>query len=102
MGGKATYIMTGPEAKVERYLSDRIEERGGWCLKFAPIKAGNPDRLVMLPGFPLMLVETKAPNGRLRPAQIVWHRRARARGQNVWVLPTRADVDAFLLWLDSQ
>lgn len=94
--------MTGPEAHVERYLTKQVQERGGWCLKFAPIRAGNPDRIVLLPHLPLMLVETKAPAGRLRPAQVVWHQRARDRGHRVWVLPSRAAVDEWLSWVDKQ
>ncbi len=92
--------MTGPERTIETYLRRQVEKRGGWCLKFMPVKAGNPDRVVILPGHPIYLVETKAPSGQVRPIQRVWHERARARGHEVYVLWNREAVQEWLARVD--
>lgn len=92
--------MSGLEAAVEEYLGKQVRARGGWSLKFAPIKAGNPDRLILLPGHPLYLVETKAPRGALRDAQRVWHARAKLRGHTVYVLWSIPMVDEWLKQID--
>lgn len=88
-----------PEETVEQHLRSRVEAAGGMCIKFAPTRAGVPDRLVILPGGRLFLVELKAARGRLRPIQEVWHRRARRIGLLVPVLHTKAAVDR---WLDAE
>lgn len=46
----------------------------------------------------MLPVETKAPGGRLRPDQIVMHKRLAQRGVPVAVLSSTDEVDA---WLDS-
>lgn len=89
----------GPERLIEAHLSRRVRAAGGWSLKIAPIVAGTPDRLVLLPGGRVYLVELKAPRGRLRPAQVVWHRRAARMGHPVVVLASKAAVDR---WLDAE
>jgi hypothetical protein len=94
--------MSGPEAGIERYRREQVKKRGGWCIKWAPIIAGTPDRLVLLPGHPIYLVETKAPGGRLRPIQQVWHERALMRGHRVHVLANKQAVDDWLAGLDAQ
>ena len=93
--------MTGPERAIETHLRRQVEKRGGWALKFYPLRAGNPDRIVILPGHPIYLVETKAPGGRIRPIQRVWHDRARARGHEVYVLWDRESIDRWLSWVDE-
>ena len=93
--------MAGPERAVEKHLRTQVERRGGWALKFYPLRAGNPDRIVILPGHPIYLVETKAPGGHVRPIQQVWHDRARARGHEVYVLWDRASVDRWLARIDE-
>lgn len=81
------------ESRVEQHLTRRVREAGGDTFKLAPTHVGMPDRLVMLPGGLIFLVELKAPGGRLRPAQIEWHRRAEGRGTSVHVLSSIEAVD---------
>lgn len=85
------------EARVEDYLTERVEALGGLCWKFgAALRGGVPDRLVSLPWVGLLLVETKAPDGRLSKLQIAQHERLRAAGSEVHVASTRLQVDQLL------
>lgn len=88
----------GPEAKIERYLGLRVRALGGWSIKMAPTVAGVPDRLVMLPGGAIYLVELKSARGGMRKVQRVWHDRARRMGHSPVVLSSKTQVDQ---WLDS-
>jgi hypothetical protein len=81
------------ETAVEKRLIKKVKEAGGACMKIMPVVAGYPDRLVLLPGGRLFLVETKAPKGALRPAQVVFIARAEAMGIPVAVLYTSNEVD---------
>lgn len=83
--------MRAPEQQVEDALVEAVRARGGLCEKFAPIRAGVPDRIVVYAGR-VHLVELKAPGGKLRPAQYVFHERARARGVDVVVLRSCGQV----------
>lgn len=65
-------------------------------MKIAPVMAGAPDRLVLLPGGRVYLVETKTERGSLRPIQRVWHDRAAALGTEVVVLHGAGQVRAWL------
>jgi hypothetical protein len=52
-----------PEAKVEKRLTDRVQNLGGLCWKFtSPGNKGVPDRIVILNGL-VCFVETKRPKG---------------------------------------
>ncbi len=64
----------------------RVRALGGRSYKFAPVEAGNPDRIVLLPGGIVCFVELKAARGKLRPDQRVWHRRAASLGAKVYVV----------------
>lgn len=77
--------MRAPEQKVEDALWDAVRRRGGLCEKIAPIRAGVPDRMVILFG-QVHLVELKAPNGVLRPDQYVFKERCASRGVTVHLL----------------
>jgi len=84
------------ETSVEKRLIQQVKRVGGICMKVMPVVAGYPDRLVLLPGGRLYLIETKAPNGALRPAQQVFRRKAEAIGVPVAVLYTTKQVDAWI------
>lgn len=84
---------------VEDRLCKGVKTLGGMCIKVAPIMAGVPDRLVLLPGGRMFLVELKAKGRTLRPIQRVFHARAAKIGVEVVVLTGPDQVDA---WLDEQ
>jgi hypothetical protein len=84
------------ETVVERRLMKKVREAGGLCFKWVPIVAGLPDRVVILPGGRIFLVETKAPGGEVRPAQAVMHSRMAERGVQVVLLWDSAQVDAWV------
>ena len=58
------------ERRVEQALKDSIREMGGEALKWvSPGKASVPDRVCLLPGGRVLLVEAKTQTGRLSPGQ---------------------------------
>ena len=85
----------GPERKVEQHLIKRVTAMGGYCIKFIPVVAGMPDRIVFLRGR-ILLVELKAKDGRLRPVQRVWHKRLQQVGVPIAVLSSKEQVDSWL------
>ena len=93
------------ESAIERAFDRHVRrDLGGLSYKFAPVHAGNPDRIVLLPGLGtaegrVMFVELKAKGGTLRPAQVLWHRRARELGTEVLVLEGSDEVRA---WIASE
>ena len=87
------------ESSVERRLKKRVQDAGGICMKIMPVVRGYPDRLILLPGGRLFLVETKAPTGALRAAQKVFRQRAEAIGVPVDVLYSTHEVDS---WVDAR
>lgn len=64
----------------------------GRTMKIAPTEKGAPDRMVLLPGGRIELVELKTEEGRLSPAQKLWHERARQVGILVTVLYGEAEL----------
>jgi len=89
--------LTPRESVIEDHLRSRVLTLDGLCLKFIdPGQRGAPDRLVVLPGLPTFYVELKRPQGVLDDAQKRYHARLRDRGQRVWVLWSKEDVDAFI------
>lgn len=74
------------EAAVEQVFAKRVRDLGGLSFKFAPLNAGNPDRIVLMPGGAIYFVELKADTGALHPAQVLWHRRAQELGIHVHVV----------------
>jgi hypothetical protein len=87
------------ETAVEKRLVQRANKAGGMCWKIMPVVAGYPDRLVLLPGGRLFLVETKAPDGALRAKQKYFIARCAAIGIEVAVLYTTRQVDD---WIDGK
>lgn len=81
------------ENTVERRLITLARRHGGDAFKWtSPGLAGMPDRIVMLPGGRLYLVELKRPGSRARPLQQARHARLAALGFPVYVVD---DADAF-------
>lgn len=87
------------EEAVEQGLHRKVRQRGGETYKICPeYCAGIPDRLVLLPGGRVYLVELKSETGTLRPDQVIWHEKAAAVGVTVVVLSGTKEVNA---WLDE-
>ena len=85
------------EDTVENYLVAQVKARGGIAYKFtSPGRMGVPDRICVFDLGWLFFVETKAPKGRLSPAQKREIKRLRDRGQRVYVPASRAEVDELL------
>lgn len=85
------------ENTIEGYLRKKVRAAGGKCYKFiCPGHIGAPDRLCIFPGGRIFFVETKAPGGKPRPAQLAFHRELAALGVTVRVIDTRDKVIAFI------
>lgn len=85
------------ESRVEARLVQGVKKLGGLCWKFvSPGTAGVPDRIVLLPGGRVALVELKQRTGRLSAIQRVRQAELRAVGAEVWTLYGPEDVDSFL------
>jgi len=69
---------------------------GGRASKLAPTEKGMPDRLVLLPGGRVYLVELKTIQGRTSAAQDLWHERAAGLGTRVQLLVGRAGIDRWV------
>ncbi len=75
-----------------RVQSGTVKVRGG-RMNLAP--AGTPDIHVLVPPNGRFLgLEVKAPDGRVRAAQIAWHERARRDGAAVAVVRSVAEAIA--------
>lgn len=88
------------EAQLEGRLRRGVRRLGGMSVKLIAAESGVPDRLVLLPGGRMFLVELKTETGALRPDQRVWHSRALAKcGITVHIVVGPDGVDA---WLNDQ
>lgn len=86
------------ESSVETFFRQRVRLLGGVAVKFIPVEAGAPDRMVLFRGR-IFLVELKRDGGSLREDQTVWHRKARARGVRVHTVFGRDGVLTWLRWM---
>lgn len=86
------------ENSIETRLRKEVEKLGGKAYKFvSPGNAGVPDRLIALPGKPVMFVETKRPkDGKLSKIQEYQIRRLRELGNRVEVLSSYEQIDKFI------
>lgn len=85
---------------VEAFLVKRVRLLGGQSIKLAPMQAGIPDRLVMLPGGRLFLVEVKAVGEGPSEIQRHWHAKA-LRDQSV-VVHVLVGEEGVRRWLRAQ
>ena len=86
------------EADLDRYFTNCVRrDLHGAAIKLAPTVAGVPDRLVILPGGRILLVELKASKGKLSEIQTRWHAAAAVLGVVVDVVVGLDGVDA---WID--
>jgi hypothetical protein len=93
--------MTGTkmlESQLEAHLRNRVRNAlGGKVIKMIPVRAGIPDRIVMLPLGRAYWVELKADNGKLSEIQKHWHAEAAKLGHTVTVLQGRDEIDEWVL-----
>lgn len=89
---------TMKEIKVEEYLVEQVEKRGGFCPKTVWLgRRGCPDREVVWPGGEIDKVETKRPEGgRYEPGQKQAHKEYAKRGVPVYLLDTKEKVDFYV------
>jgi len=85
------------ESALEGVFREQVKRHlpGAVPVKLAPIIAGLPDRMVLLPHGRVVFVELKTSTGRLRPVQQVWHRRMADLGHPVTVLHGAAEIRAW-------
>ena len=77
------------EKVIEKNLVDEIKKLGGLCLKFnSQSMVGIPDRIILLNNKRMCFVETKAPNKKLRPLQLITKRKLESLGFKVYVVDT--------------
>ena len=90
--------MTQLEKDIEKKLRQKIEARGGRCLKWVcPGWAGVPDRIILLPGARVYFIETKRPKGgTLSALQRKWREWLTALGFYYGVVWNWDDLAAFL------
>ena len=85
------------ENTVEGYLRKKVRAVRGKCYKFiCPGHVGAPDRICIFPQGRVYFVETKAPGGKPRPTQLMFHRELAELGVTVRVIDTREKVRAFI------
>ena len=85
------------ERDIERYLVRRTIEHGGKAYKWvSPGHVGVADRIVMLPGGVVWVVELKTVKGRLSPLQKVFAADMARMGINYIVIRSKAEVDAWI------
>lgn len=85
------------EAQLEAFFRKEVRRSlAGVVLKLAPTTSGAPDRLVMLPGGRMHLVELKTDTGRPRPIQVAWHQRAQQLGVHVAVLHGKDEIRGWI------
>lgn len=87
------------ESTVEAYLHSRVKALGGVTYKIAPTTVGLPDRMVIVPGGRIYLVELKTEAGRLSAVQSALHERLAGLGVHVFTLYGKMDVDDWLMLL---
>lgn len=86
------------ESDLEKKFRHRVRtELHGRVFQLIPTVAGIPDRMILLPGGRIFLVEMKTTDGHLRPDQIEWHRKAALLGVDVATLYGIEDIDKWIV-----
>lgn len=90
------------EKALERRLAAACSRRGWLCLKYSNMQqAGYPDRIIAMPGGRVAWVEVKSRGRRPTPLQARRHRQLRELGHHVFVIDSREELEALLLWLED-
>lgn len=80
------------ESTYQRQVKKDYERDGAVVFKMNPgpdIPKGFPDLLILLPNGRARLIEMKAKDGKVEPAQKYWHDRLRAMGHDVLVVKAK-------------
>jgi hypothetical protein len=88
-----TMLESALEARLRKLVRLRL---GGALYKLAPTVKGMPDRMVLLPGGRIYLVELKTSTGRVSDIQRAWHDRAASLGTHVVVLSGLDQIDRWV------
>lgn len=92
------------EKIIEKYVKDKSAARGWLCLKYAAAiggASGYPDRLICTGGGHTAWVEIKSRGKEPNALQLARHEQLRAFGFRVFVVDSRAAVDALFEILAS-
>lgn len=85
------------EKLLEKKLRIKIEELGGYCWKLPAIHvSGIPDRLCLLPMGRAFFVEVKTTKEKAQPLQLLWHKKLREIGFEVYVVDTSAQIEEII------
>lgn len=85
--------MIESEKVLERKLSKKIEQLGGWSIKLLSTHVtGLPDRLCLLPGGKVLFVEVKTTGKKPRKIQIKIHEKLRGLGFEVLVIDNSEQI----------
>jgi hypothetical protein len=90
----------------EKFLEDKlrkaIKRKGGLALKFtSPGTVGVPDRLIIMPGDKLYLVEMKCPEGQISPIQDAMQGLIKIIGTPVHNIFDESELSKFLEFIDN-
>ena len=80
------------EKDIERKLRVKVEQAGGWCLKFISSVSGVPDRICLFPGGIIAFVEMKRHGESPRPLQVHQIKRIRGLGFYVAVIDSEKGI----------
>lgn len=83
------------EITVEKYLTKKVKEAGGICVKLGVYK-GIPDRMLLLPKGKVYFVELKREDGILSSHQLKWQKTLRGLKQISVVIRYKEEVDVLM------
>lgn len=90
------------ESSLESYLTTRVRQIGGLCLKFvSPGYSGVPDRIILIGGL-VFFVELKALGKRLKPRQAFVHHEFRRYGHPVWTVDDAVTIDQLIKYIQQK
>ena len=91
------------EKAIEQKLVSAVRRSGGIAPKLvSPGFDGMPDRMVLMPGGHIALVEVKAPGEKPRPLQLSRHRLLRRLGFRVYVLDGAEQIGGIIDEITNQ